>query len=409
MLIKKLKLSGFLSFGPGGVDLPMEPLNVLIGPNGSGKSNFLEAIALLRAAPRDISESISRMGGTEEWIWKGPKAPDSFSIEAWVDYPPGGPLRHKLMMAERSGQPKVINEQVESCQAHGSERETLSYYRPPKDKQIALEISRANAEAEQEDSGKKNDEWSAFAVSRDGTVNFADEFHPEQSLLSCIATPLYPELWHLKEQYSKIRLYRNWSFGPSPELRRSQSTHDRSDFLDDGGANLFLVLSNFHGETKRELVTEMCKLFDGIIGIECSVAGGLMTLHLEESDNRLIPITRLSDGTLRYLCLLSILLHPDPPPLVVIEEPELGIHPDLLPTLSDLLVKASDRTQLIVTTHSDVLVDALNDNPQSMVICEKHNGQTEMRRLDKKEIGEWLEEYRLGHLWTSGELGGNRW
>ena len=78
-------------------------------------------------------------------------------------------------------------------------------------------------------------------------------------------------------------------------------------------------------------------------------------------------------------------------------------------TLSDLLVKASDRTQLIVTTHSDVLVDALNDNPQSIVICEKNNGQTEMRRLDKEEIGKWLEEYRLGDLWTSGELGGNRW
>ena len=409
MLIKKLKLSGFLSFGPGGVDLPMEPLNVLIGPNGSGKSNFLEAVALLRAAPRGISERISRMGGTEEWIWKGPKAPDSFSIEAWVDYPPGGPLRHKLMMAQRSGQPKVIREQVEPCQTHDSERETLSYYRPPMDEKIALEISRANAEAEQGDSEKKKDEWSTFAVYRDGTVNFADEFHPEQSLLSCIATPLHPELWHLKEQYSKIRLYRNWSFGPSSELRRSQSTHDRSGFLDDGGANLPLVLSNFHGETKRELVTELCKLFNGIIGIECSVAGGSMTLHLEESDNRLIPITRLSDGTLRYLCLLSILLHPDPPPLVAIEEPELGIHPDLLPTLSDLLVKASDRTQLIVTTHSDVLVDALNDNPQSIVICEKHNGQTEMRRLDEEEIGKWSEEYSLGDLWTSGELGGNRW
>ncbi len=412
MLIEKLKISGFLSFGPDGVDLPMEPLNVLIGPNGSGKSNFLEAVALLRETPRGISEPISRMGGTGEWIWKGPKAPDSFSIEAWVDYPPGGTLRHKLTMAQRNGQPKVINEQVEPCQTHSSEREALSYYRPPRDEQISLEISRANAEAEQGDSGKKNGEWSTpklFAVCRDGAVNFAEELHPEQSLLSYIATPDYPGLWHLKEQYSKIRLYRNWSFGPSSELRRNQSTHDRADFLNDGGANLPLILSNFHGETKRELVAELCKLFDGIIGIECSVAGGSMTLHLEENDNRLIPITRLSDGTLRYLCLLSILLHPDPPPLVVIEEPELGIHPDLLPTLSDLLVKASDRTQLIVTTHSDVLVDALNDNPQSIVICEKNNGQTEMRRLDGEETAKWLEEYRLGHLWTSGELGGNRW
>ena len=72
MLLHRLKVSGLLSFGPKGVDLPMEPLNVLIGPNGSGKSNFLEAMALLQAAPRDISEPISRMGGVREWLWKGP-------------------------------------------------------------------------------------------------------------------------------------------------------------------------------------------------------------------------------------------------------------------------------------------------------------------------------------------------
>ena len=134
-----------------------------------------------------------------------------------------------------------------------------------------------------------------------------------------------------------------------------------------------------------------------------------MTLFLEEADNREIPATRLSDGTLRYLCLLSILLHPEPPPLIVIEEPELGLHPDLLPTLADLLATASERSQLIVTTHSDVLVDALTDTPESVVVCEKHDGQTEMRRLDKDDLTKWLQDYTLGNVWSSGQLGGNRW
>ena len=95
--------------------------------------------------------------------------------------------------------------------------------------------------------------------------------------------------------------------------------------------------------------------------------------------------------------------------MIVIEEPELGLHPDLLPTLSDLLLAASERSQLIVTTHSDVLVDALTETPESIVVCEKHDGQTEMRRLDEAGLAKWLENYRLGELWTSGELGGNRW
>ena len=122
-----------------------------------------------------------------------------------------------------------------------------------------------------------------------------------------------------------------------------------------------------------------------------------------------MPATRLSDGTLRYLCLLTILCHPNPPPLICLEEPELGLHPDILPDLVGLMRKASERCQLIVTTHSDVIVDALTDTPESVVVCEKHDGSTTMKRLDAGDLAHWLKDYRLGELWSSGELGGNRW
>ena len=125
--------------------------------------------------------------------------------------------------------------------------------------------------------------------------------------------------------------------------------------------------------------------------------------------NFTIPATRLSDGSMRYLCLLAILCDPNPPPLIGIEEPELGLHPDILPKVADLLLQASQRTQLIVTTHSDVLVDALSDYPETIVVCEKHHGITTMRRLDKETLSPWLEKYRLGELWTRGDIGGTRW
>ena len=169
------------------------------------------------------------------------------------------------------------------------------------------------------------------------------------------------------------------------------------------------MLSQLHGTHKRKLLSALGKLFDGIVDVNYPVTGGTVALFLEEEGDRSIPATRLSDGTLRYLSLLAILLHPEPPPLICIEEPELGLHPDLLPTLTDLMCEASERTQLIITTHSDVLVDALTDKPESVVICEKHDGQTEMRRLDKNDLAKWLKKYSLGDLWTSGELGGNRW
>ena len=414
MLLHRLRVSGLLSFGPKGIDLPMEPLTVLIGPNGSGKSNFLEAMALLQAAPRDISEPISRMGSVREWLWKGPEALDSFTMEAFIGYPPGGIVRHSMTLADRNGRPEVIDERFEPSEAHANERASLSYYCPPQDEEAAMEFWKANAEAARLDAEKRRkvDEWSTprmVARYRPGAIDFASDAQPDQSLLSWAATTDYPALWHLKEQYRRIRLYRNWSFGPSAEFRRSQSAHDRADFLDDQGTNLALVLSHFQGQNKRQLVTALQNLYHGIVDITCPVMGGTVGLYLEETDNRTIPATRLSDGTLRYLCLLAVLLHPDPPPLVVIEEPELGLHPDLLPKLTDLLRAASERMQLIVTTHSDVFVDALTEVPASVVVCEKHDGQTQMRRLDEDDLANWLKDYRLGELWTSGELGGNRW
>ena len=99
-----------------------------------------------------------------------------------------------------------------------------------------------------------------------------------------------------------------------------------------------------------------------------------------------IPATRLSDGTLRYLCLLAILCDPSPPLLIVIEEPELGLHPDILPKLADLLIATSNRTQVIVTTYSDILVDCMTERPETIVVCEKHHGQTVMRRLAAEEL-----------------------
>jgi predicted ATPase len=154
--------------------------------------------------------------------------------------------------------------------------------------------------------------------------------------------------------------------------------------------------------------SQLKDLYDGITDFETFGEGGSVQVFLSEGDFS-IPATRVSNGTLRYLCLLAILCDPTPPPLICIEEPELGLHPDILPKLADLLVAASERTQLIVTTHSDILVDALTERPEAVVVCEKHDGQTQMRRLDKKDLAAWLEEYRLGQLWLKGKLGGTRW
>ncbi|MXX11707.1 MAG: AAA family ATPase [Nitrospira sp. SB0677_bin_15] len=407
MLIHQLKLSGFLSFGPKGVDLRMEPLNVLIGPNGSGKSNFLEAVALLKSAPRDISEPFRR-DGIREWLWKGQGASNTIKIETLVDYPHAGGLRHLLKLTNHGGHPIVTDEQIEPSEKRSNEKESLSYYRPPQNEQTALLMAQSRSKTQGGSENLRIGDPTPLGLTGH-SIEFSDDFQPEESLLSCAANTEYPALWHLQEQFKRIRLYREWSFGPSTALRQNQSAHDRTDFLDEGGGNLALVLSHFQGENKRKLVAALQELFDGIVDVTCPVTSGSVSLFLEEGTGKLIPASRLSDGTLRYLCLLAILLHPEPPPFIAIEEPELGLHPDVVAKVADLLVAASQRTQLVVTTHSRMLVDALSDHPSSVVVCEKENGESRFTRLDSTRLKAWLDKYSLGELWRSGELGGNRW
>ena len=128
MLIRQLTVTGLLSFGPQGIDLPMEALTVLIGPNGSGKSNLLEVIALLRAAPRSLAEPIRRRGGIWEWLWKGEASPRVATLDMFVDRPNGKrQLRHKLAFRDEGGRLSVTGEEITNIQDGRPDAE--SYYR----------------------------------------------------------------------------------------------------------------------------------------------------------------------------------------------------------------------------------------------------------------------------------------
>ena len=229
-----------------------------------------------------------------------------------------------------------------------------------------------------------------------------ETLNPEQSILSQVKDPeRYPVLAYLDSSYSRIAIYREWSFGRYTPPRQEQKADLRTDSFMATCENLALVLNKIRPRAGKRLLEALKALYPEIQDFNVQVEAGRVQLFLEEG-NFSIPATRLSDGTLRYLCLLAILCHPEPPPLVCVEEPELGLHPDVLPELARLLVEASERTQLIVTTHSDILVDAMTERPEAVVVCEKHDGKTEMRRLKKEDLSAWLDKYRLGQLWTKG-------
>ena len=389
MLIRRLKISGMLSFGPQGIDLPMEPLNVLIGPNGSGKSNLLEAIALLQAAPRDLSAPVRRMGGISEWLWKGEDAPGTATIDVEVAVPDEEmPLRHVLEVTDHSERFEIVDERIENAQPYPSHSDVYFHYRFEKGSPVI------------------NDSKGEKRGLRRDTVR------PEESILSQRDDPdHYPKLHWLQQKYQSIRMYRNWEFGPDAGLRQSPRADQPSTFLTERGENLALLLSKLRGDSRQAFVKSLRQIYDGIEDFQVEVGGGRADLFVVErgAGERYIPASRLSDGTLRYMMLAAILLNPEPPPLVVIEEPELGLHPDITLEIGRMLVEASQRTQLVVTTHSKDLVDTMSDYPSCVAVCEKYDGESIFERLEPKHLNKWLEKYSLGKLWSAGDLGGNRW
>jgi predicted ATPase len=219
-------------------------------------------------------------------------------------------------------------------------------------------------------------------------------------------------LTYVSDQFGRIVIFRGWPFGRDSVLTKPQKADLPDDFLLPDGSNLGLILNDLYNRraTWKLLVEKLRLLYEGVENATTKVQGNTIQIFFhEEGLAKHVPASRLSDGTLHYLCLLTVLLHPDPPPLICIEEPELGLHPDVLPKIADLLLDASKRTQLIVTTHSETLVSRLSEVPESVVVCERDDRGTHLRRLEPEKLRTWLDKYMLGELWRMGEIGANRW
>jgi len=405
--VRQLKIHGLLSFPPEMEPIELRSLNVLIGPNGSGKSNLIEALELLRSTPADFATAIRDGGGAAEWIWKGENRGQSrAAIDVETDVAPGGPvtptgrpLRYRLEFTSANNRVEVLDEAIEEVGPIDGHAEPYFYYRFQRGRPVI------NVKDQHQNDGSP-DQCNARRAERHLQ---RDDLLPDQSVLAQRKEPeLYPELTWIGRSFSRIQTFRDWTFGRYALLRQPQPADLPEDRLLSDCRNLALVLNQVEHQDPQRFNQLLKRFLPQFERMSTRVSGGTVQFYLHEPGfSAPIPTTRLSDGTIRFIAILATLLSPTPPPLVCIEEPELGMHPDAVALIGELLVEASERMQLVVTTHSDALISSLTNEPETIVACERPGSGTVVRRLDAGRLAHWLNDYRLGDLWRMGELGAN--
>ena len=368
MLITSINPKNLLSFGEDHPAIELASLNILAGPNGSGKSNLLECARLLQCAAK------TPPAPPRDWLWQGQGNHAVARLEAVINYSPGSRnLRYWLEFTANDDHLQLTDERIEN--EHPDPGHGKSYF------YFAFQNG-----------------WPVINVKSVRRQLKRDDINTELSILAQRKDPdSYPEITWLGDTFGSIRIYRNWTFGTHTPLRALAQPGLPDDFLAEDFANLATILNKLCDtpDIKKKILGHLTAFLPTAQDITVNFLDDTAQILIQEAGFT-IPAARLSDGTLRFLCLLAILCHPTPPLLICIEEPELGLHPEMLPILAELLHEASERTQLIVTTHSDLLLEEFIATPEKVITFDKRNGQTLTRRLDAEGLENWLDRFTLG-------------
>lgn len=409
--LKSIRPVNLLSFGPNTERIELRPLNILIGPNGCGKSNLIEIVRLLCWLPeKEPWTSVLGTGGVDEWIWKGEKGGGTYaSIDATISLesipdsrvagtPPSFEFDYSVRIDRFQASFRVGKEVIRAAKRADGSVPDYSWF----------ESNGMQGEIHRRDS-ILGESPTYVSLSADKSVLSQVASLPAQ--LTDIGLFL-PELYEIAKFFDSLDFHQDWEFGADLTPRDPIPVGQGVERLEENAYNLAQMLAHFrdyHRPVFERLNELMKQFYEPFKSVEVRVIGTHLQIAVQEEGGFSVSAYRLSDGTLRWLALLAILLNPSPAPVTCIDEPELGLHPDIIPTLADLLRDASTRTQLILTTHSQSLVECFSDNPEAVCVCEKIDGATRIRRLDGERLKVWLKDYSLGQLWASGQIGGNRW
>jgi predicted ATPase len=380
-MIESIRLRNFLSFGPEATTVKLRAVNILIGANGTGKSNLLDGLRFLRATTTKLSDVLQ--GGPANfpaWVWKGEREDERAAVEVrFARTREFAAMNYRIDITAKESGFLVFLELIQRT------RQPPDVFREPRSGTLHLKGA--------------------------GRTPARDTFDVGESILSQLRDPMrYPVLEHVRRSLGAIHMLADPLMGRGSALHRPQRADALRVDLSEDGSNLAVVLGRlFESGLKSKFEQYVREVYPSIERVELIPKGGYAEIAIEEGVG-VIPASRLSDGTLRWMFLTAALLDPlGRDSTICIDEPELGLHPDAMTTLAELLREASESRQLVLTTHSDHLLDKFTDEPESVLVVEKQDGESRVERLSKKRLASWLDECRLGQVWRSGEFGGNRW
>jgi len=369
------------------VTLPLRPLNVMIGPNACGKTSFLEVFELLRDAIRErLAEGLERRGGLNAVLSKVVQGPDRPRSELAVDVESEQspePMYYRFELAPRDIGYLVALEELEW------KREPSA---PTAYRYINVHLERG---------------WYADPAG-DGVLVALDEAYHHGELALAQVRKMHAEVEALRDTLAGTRAYGFLDVGSRSIVRLPQALTPTTS-PGANGENLYSALYNLRATQSDayEHIEEVLHIaFPGFCRLEFPVVGaGQVALAWYQNDlTGPLYASQLSEGTLRFLWLVTVLLSPQISPLTLIDEPEVSLHPELLKLLAEVLQDASSRGQIIVATHAAELIRWLQ--PEEVVVLDLNEGQTRCTRADSLNLDEWLREYTLGELWLMGTLGG---
>ena len=359
--LDKIRIKGFRSIKDQTVVLG--PINVLIGGNGSGKSNFIDAFKLLREISEGrLADYVKRAGGADRILHFGTKVTESMQLKAYFN--------DSVDQYEIELEATILGDLLPM-------REVASYWNKKDYPQPYNEgLSSFGGEA---------------AISRDSVHRVAS---------------------YVKKALSSWRVYHFHDTGPSSPLKKISEIDDNR-FLRPDGSNLaaFLyLLREAHPDEYnliRSTVRRVAPFFDDFVLAPRALDETRIRLEWRHTNSdAFFDVSSFSDGTLRFIALAVLLLQPVKlrPYVILVDEPELGLHPAAITLLGALVRQASVENQVILSTQSPFLLD--NFDPNEVIVVDREDGSSVFTRLENSQFAEWLDKFSLGELWEKNELGG---